>query len=189
MNFFKIKKIEIEILPIIEKGGIGILPTDTLYGIVGSALDKRVVERIYEVRKRDPKKPCIILISRIEDIEKFGVEITKEQRKTLKNIWPGKISVILECNNKNFEYLSRGTGSLSFRVPKKNWLRRILEKTGPLVAPSANVESMPHSQTIEEAKKYFNDKVDFYIDYGKISSDPSKIIRLFSDGSQELIRK
>ena len=163
---------------LLGSGRVGVIPTDTIYGIVGSALDKKVVERIYRLRKRDPKKPMIILIGDICALRLFGIKIDHKMEDALNNVWPGKVSVILPCQSKSFYYLHRGTKTLAFRLPKPLLLRRFLWKTGPLVAPSANINGMPPSKTIAEAKRYFTDGVDFYVNVGSIHSKPSKIIKI-----------
>src|SRR3989344_1179271 len=83
-------------------GGVGVLPTDTLYGLVGSALDKRVVERIYKLRRRSSKKPMIVLIGSKIDVRLFGVHIDRRTSNMLNDLWPGKVSVILPCGSKKF---------------------------------------------------------------------------------------
>lgn len=163
---------------ILKNGGIGVLPTDTLYGIVGQALNKKTVERIYTVKGRTPTKPLIILISSISDLKKFSVSITVQQGIVLAKVWPGKVSVILQCSNKKFEYLHRGTKSLAFRFPKNKKLLEILKKTGPLVAPSANPEGKEPAETISQSKKYFDTEVDFYISGGRKKGNPSTLVSL-----------
>ncbi len=163
---------------LLNAGCVGIIPTDTIYGIVGSALDRQTVEHIYHLRKRDLKKPMIVLIADISDLALFGIKIDHKTEKILNSVWPGKVSVVLPCRSKVFSYLHRGTKTLAFRLPKPLWLRKFLGKTGPLVAPSANVNGMPPSKTIAEARRYFTNKVDFYSNAGSISSKPSKIIKI-----------
>lgn len=177
-----------EVVQIISENGIGIVPTDTLYGIVGKALNKKTVERIYKLRKRNTKKPMIILISSLKELDFFGIKLTKEERKTLKIIWPDKISVIFSCCNTKWNYLHRGTKSLAFRIPAKKFLLKLLKKTGPLVVPSANFEGEKPAITIAEAKKYFGDKIEFYCDFGKLKSKPSTLVRL-QEGKFEVLRK
>jgi L-threonylcarbamoyladenylate synthase len=165
-----------KIIKILKEGGIGVLPTDTIYGLVGSALKKETVERIYKIRKRERKKPFIILISGPQDLKIFGIKIKPFQKELIKKFWPGPYSLIFDCKSEKFEYLHRGKKSLAFRVPKPKWLRKILKEAGPLVAPSANLAGMPHSKTIREAKKYFGESVDFYFDARKIDKKPSTLI-------------
>lgn len=173
---------------VLRAGGVGVMPTDTIYGIVGSALNKRSVERIYRLRKRNLKKPMIILISSLADLKTFGIVPRAASRKILRRVWPGKVSVILPCRSKRFAYLHRGTNGLAFRMPKPVWLNKFLKKTGPLVAPSANTEGAVPARTVGEAKKYFGDKIDFYVDAGRIVSEPSTLIEVRKGGVQ-LIRQ
>jgi len=173
---------------ILKNNGIGIVPTDTLYGIVGSAFSKKAVERIYTVKGRTATKPFIILISSLGDIKDFSIALSAEQKKFLNSVWPGKVSVIIPCPIKKFEYLHRGTQSLAFRLPRKKTLIGLLKKTGPLVAPSANREGEAPAQNVSEAKKYFSDAVDFYSAGGTKKGKPSKIVSLVS-GIPEVVRK
>lgn len=166
-------------IKILKGGGIGIIPTDTIYGLVGQALTESTVERIYKVRKRSPDKPLIILINSISDLKKFGVKIDNQTKKILQKYWPGQVSIILDCNQK-ISYLHRGTKALAFRLPDDEWLRFLLKKTGPLVAPSANPEGLTPALTIRQAKKYFSNLVDFYFDIGKLESEPSTLIKIES---------
>ncbi len=167
-----------KVAKLLSEGCIGVLPTDTIYGLVGSALSREAVARIYRVRRRNPKKPFIILIASFGDLVRFGVAVSTKTRKMLHKLWPGKVSVILPCASKRFSYLHRGTKTVAFRLPAKAGLRALLRKTGPLVAPSANLEGWPPSRTVAEARKYFGRKVDFYLDSGRLFSRPSTLVAL-----------
>ncbi len=170
-----------EEIKLLKKDGIGVLATDTLYGVVGSALSKKAVRRVYEAKGRDDKKPLIILIASLNDLKKFSVRLSANQKHFLENAWPGPVSVILQCKPKKFEYLHRGTESLAFRMPKKKKLAELLKKTGPLVAPSANPQGLNPAKTIAEAKKYFGDTVDFYVAEGTKEGKASTIVSLLAD--------
>lgn len=111
------------------------------------------------------------------DLRKFGVKINPKIKNKLKEYWPGPVSIILDCNKK-FDYLHRGTKALAFRLPNDSWLKSLLKKTGPLVAPSANLEGHSPALTIKQAKRYFSDNVDFYFDRGKLESEPSTLIKI-----------
>jgi len=179
---------------ILRSGGVGVLPTDTLYGIVGSALKPKTVARIYRLRKRNPKKPMIILVASAADTKKFGIAVDAKTKKILSKVWPGKVSVILRVSSrrrrmlKKFRYLHRGTGTLACRVPRPAWLRNLLKKTGPLIAPSANFEGQPPAPTISAARKYFGKNVDFYADAGRLTSKPSTLIKI-EKGEVIILRK
>ncbi len=170
------------------RGGVGIFPTDTLYGIVAPAFSEAAVERIYRLRKRSKKKPSIILIAAPEDIALFGIKAGRKERLFLEKAWPGKVSVILSCPGSEFSYLHRGAYTLAFRVPKNAALRRFLKFSGPLIAPSANPEGKPPAQTIREARRYFGDRVDFYIHRGRLGGKPSRLVEL-KNGEVKILRK
>ncbi len=178
-----------EYINLIKFGKIGIIPTDTLYGIVANALNKDAVEKIYKIKKRQTSKPFIILISSIKDLDLFDVIVTHEQKESLAKLWPGPVSVILEANSNRFDYLHRGSNSLAFRLSNNAELQEFISKTGPLVAPSANPEGLVPAHTIVEAQHYFAQEVDFYIDGGLLNNKPSTIVVLSKTGSIGKIRE
>ena len=100
----------------------------------------------------------------------------------MEKFWPGKVTIIL--------------GDIAFRLPKKKSLIEILNKTGPLVAPSANKEGDKPAETIKEAKEYFGpaspsqggDSVDFYLSGGTLKSKPSTLIKI-ENGKVEILRQ
>jgi L-threonylcarbamoyladenylate synthase len=170
----------------LRRGGIGVLPTDTLYGVVGQALRQKTVQRLYKVKGRKPTKPLIILIASLSDLKKFGIDsdIIQTHKRILEAVWPGPVSVILPVEKKSqikLRYLHRDTKSLAFRLPKKKTLQEFLKKTGPLVAPSANPEGLEPAQTIAQAKKYFGPQVDFYSAGGRKKGNPSALISLLEN--------
>lgn len=147
------------------------IPTDTIYGIVGLALNEKTVERISRIKKRSPEKPFINLIGGWSEVKKFGIDIS--QYKIPENIEPTT-------------YIIEG---ISFRIPNVPELCDLLLKTGPLIAPSANPEGLPPARNIPQAKEYFGDSVDLYVDGGEISGKASRIIKLNIDGSVFVLRE
>lgn len=180
-----------KITSIIKNGGVAVIKTDTLYGIVGLAKDQSVVDRIYSIKKRDLLKPVVVLISGISDITYFGIEINKKIQDQLKNYWPGKVSVLLNVSDSlNLHYVHKGTHCIAFRIPDNNRLIELLKETGPLVAPSANPEGKKPAKNIKEAMSYFGDTVDFYEDGGEcINDQASKIIRITESFDIEIVRE
>jgi L-threonylcarbamoyladenylate synthase len=186
------------LIKVLQKDGVVIMPTDTIYGMVGKAQEEFVVNRIYTIRKRNPDKPCIILIGSMDELEKFSIILTEEQKSKIKEFWhisamaemgeQRATSIVLDCPDPSLEYLHRGTNTLAFRLPASQTFRDLLLKTGPLIAPSANLETIPPSETMEDAKKYFGDSVDLYIDGGTIKNKASKLIKLHKDGNIDIFR-
>lgn len=178
-----------EIRKVLKEDGVAVMPTDTIYGLVGRAESEVAVNRIYDLKKRAPEKPCIILIGNTTELEKFDIHLPLEQKEILVKYWPGPVSIILDCLEEKFSYLHRGTNTLAFRMPQSDSLQALLLEVGPLIAPSANPEGLPPAEDVKEAKKYFGDAVDFYMDRGRIASKPSKLIKLQKDGTESILRK
>ncbi len=197
-----------EAAPFLKNGEIGVIPTDTLYGLVASALDMDAVERVYRVRGREKGKPCIVLIPEISDIDRLfchpelveGSSLSSadssvrrlsrndKNNEMLGRVWPGKVSVIFSCSDTKWAHLHRGTGTIAFRVPEKSDLRELLRNVGPLIAPSANPQGMPPAKTIEEAEEYFGSDADFYVDAGTLDSEPSTVVKI-ENGKLVIVRQ
>jgi len=160
---------------ILSNGGIVVLPTDTIYGIAGSAFSKIAIERMYKIKERDKKKPFIILIPDLKDLKKFKIE----HSNILQNVGMLKgVSILFPCSDKNFSYLHRGTKKIAFRqITQKNKnLYDLIKKVGPIATTSVNPQNLKPAETISEAKKYFSNKIDLYVSGGKKKSNPSTLI-------------
>lgn len=161
-----------EVIQILQSGGVGVLKTDTLYGVVASILYEDAVERVYSLRKRDLHKPCIILIADISQLSdvKDGALLQFMDAK-----WPGPVSIVVPAPDVP-RYLKREEDSIALRIPADTELRELLAQTGPLIAPSANVQGEKPAKNIAEARAYFGEKVDFYVDSGDVENiTPSQL--------------
>ncbi len=174
---------------VLRVGGVAVIPTDTLYGVIASAQNKKAVARLYRLRRRTKGKPFIILISSVSELADFGVTLSAFEKEVLKEVWPGKISVVFPCPHRKFSYLHLGTQSLAFRFPRTPKLIALLKKTGPLLAPSANPEGKPPATTLAEAKSYFGSAVDFYVNAGKKKAGKPSTLISFQNGQVQILRE
>ena len=165
-------------------GGVAVIRTDTLYGIVVRASDEQAVERIFQIKQRDRDKPLIVLLPSAEAAYD-GIEKVREFSERAET----PTTVIVDSPHAP-AWLQHADGSVGYRVPKDPTLHALLEKTGPLVAPSANPQSEPPARTVAEAKKYFGDAIAWYEDGSEVPFDqsPSRIIKIHDDGSSEQLR-
>ncbi len=150
---------------LIRHGAVGVLATDTILGLVASALDRSAVERLYRLRGRPTRKPSIILIGRWCDLHQFDLDLTPARRRSLHHYWPGPFSLILPLTargRKRWPHLHRGGKTLALRLPADNYFRRLLVASGPLIAPSANPEGQRPAATLLEARAYFGNQLAFY---------------------------
>ena len=167
-------------------GAIGVIPTDTVYGVVARASDQAAVTRLYAAKDRE-HKPGTLIAASIDQLETLGLK--RRYLTAVSQFWPGAVSVIIPCADTNLEYLHQGKQSLAVRIPESVELRNMLEQTGPLLTSSANHPGQPTAVTVDQARAYFADRVDFYIDGGDLSDhQPSTIIQIIDD-AVEVIRE
>ena len=117
-----------EIIPSIKREGVAVIPTDTLYGIVARADNSAAVERVYNIRGRDPKKPMIVLIAEKNNLKVFNISLSSAQNKFLDQVWPGKVSVVLSCADKNGNTCIAAAARLHFAFPTTRHSAHFLKK-------------------------------------------------------------
>lgn len=137
--------------------------------------------KVYELKRRNPAKSLIVLIG-------DTAQLYDQPSVDLRDKWPGPNSVILDSPSAP-AWLKNQDGTIAYRLPADDDLRELIVQAGPLVAPSANLESQPPAENIAEAIRYFGDQVDVYVDEGEVPSDrpPSRLWRL-SGGAWERLR-
>ena len=177
---------ETEAISILRNGGVGVLPTDTVYGLVACANNPEAVARLYALKHRE-RKPGTIIAASVEQLIELGVEERYLHR--VEKWWPASLSVETPLGAQ-LAYLHQDTGRQGVRVAADERVRRILKQTGPLATSSANQPGKPHSNTVREAFEHFEDTVDFYVDGGDLSTNaPSTLIKISPDNTIEVIRQ
>lgn len=164
-----------------------VIPTDTVYGVVGKLSSKRAVARMYDVKVRDAQKPVgTILAASLDQVA--AITTSPAALAVAAQYWPGPVSVILPASEA-YAYAHKGEASFAVRIPDNEPLRALLEQTGPLASSSANLQGQPPATTVEQAKTYFGSAISLYIDGGDLSDRmPSKIIRIDDAGNTAIIR-
>lgn len=169
------------------RGGIVVLRTDTLYGIIVSALHANAVELLYDVRQRPKTKAMICLIG--DAGQAFGGDKDTLLHMKTQYVSSSPTTYIVD-NSTAPDYITRGATTCAYRIPNNNTLFKLLQKTGPLLAPSANVSDQAPAHTVQQAWEYFGDKVELYVDDGAVDphQSPSRIVRLSRTGGVEYLR-
>lgn len=116
-----------EIAEVIKAGECIIIPTDTVYGIAASALDKNAVKKIFELKNRAFSKPINILVSNFEMIKKVTKNISLEEKKIMKKFFPGALTIIFEKNDEIPEIVTSGFSTIGIRMPKNKFLLDLID--------------------------------------------------------------
>lgn len=160
---------------ILRAGGVGVLLTDTVYGLVGSARIREAATRVIDAKGRK-YKPGTLIAADTQQL--FDLGIQREHVKAAEQFWPGPVTVVLPTKP-GLEYLDLGLASLAVRIPDHEPITALLKKVGPLLTTSANRPNEPMVKTIQEAQDIFGNRLNFYVNGGRLASPlASTIIRL-----------
>ncbi|MFH1522763.1 MAG: L-threonylcarbamoyladenylate synthase [Patescibacteria group bacterium] len=185
------------IINYIKKGKVIFYPTDTIYGIGCLATNKKAINKIYRIKKRD-KSPLLVLVSSFAMLKKYSF-ISEKQLKYLKKIWQkGKrpSSVILKSKGNLPKELTSGLDSIAVRLPsnlpKHDFLIKIIRGAGvPIVSTSLNISGKEYIGMVDDLGIHFKeDKPDLVVNAGNIKSrKPSKLIDLRDMEDIKVLRK
>ncbi len=168
-----------EIADLLLAGKVGIIPTDTIYGIVAQASNEAAATRVLEVKGRK-YKPGTLIAANLQQIIDLG--IPRRFLTAVDQFWPGPVSVVVPVLGNKLTYLYGGVMSLPVRIPNPADLLNLLIKTGPLITTGANRPNKKPANTIKEAIDIFGSEIDFYVDGGNLENrPPSTIIRVIDD--------
>ncbi|HSW98807.1 MAG TPA: L-threonylcarbamoyladenylate synthase [Candidatus Saccharimonadales bacterium] len=173
--------------PLYAGGAVGVIPTDTIYGLSAAAHLPAAVDKLYKLKHRE-QKPGTVIASSVEQLH--GLGISAEYLDAVAHLWPNPLSIELPVPA-SLDYLGQGTGHCAFRVVADPEVRQLLEQTGPLLTSSANHPGQPAANNIAEALAYFSDQVGFYVDGGERTGRPPSTVarlRLPVDGTLDIIR-
>ena len=170
----------------LRAGGVGVLPTDTVYGLVACANSENAIRKMYSLKRRE-LPPGTLISASVDDLENLGFR--HDDLRRIEQYWPNSLSVVLNATNVA-NYLKQQRKSLAVRIPANETLCELLHRTGPLMTTSANAPKQPTSTSVAQAKDYFGNLVDFYVDAGDIGErPPSTIVGFNKENKLILLRE
>ncbi len=176
-----------KIIKLLKEGKVLICPTDTVYGLICPAFNKKAVERIFEIKKRDKEKPIAVFAENMAEVKKLAY-VNDNQKSFLKENWPGPVTVILKAKKKLSEYIIK-KGTIGIRIPDHKLLKFILkELKEPLAQTSANISGRSATTKIKDIFDQFETEDVAVVNGGDLrGGKPSKVID-FSGGGIKILR-
>lgn len=172
----------------LRSGGVIAYPTDTIYGIGCDIMNKKAIERVYQIKQRPKHKPFSFLCSDLKNISQYA-KVSNYAYKTMRRLLPGPYTIILEGSNDVPKMMLTKRKSAGIRVPNHPICLALIRTLGnPIISTSAATadgESLNEPWLIEER---FGKLVDLIIDGGAVPGQPSSIISLIDD-QPEILRK
>ena len=172
---------------ILRDGGIIIYPTDTVYGLGCDLSNKKGIEKIYELKKRNRKQPLSFVCSDLKHISEYA-KVTDYAYKTMKRLLPGAYTFILEASRLVPKIILPKRSTTGIRVPDNQICLSLVKELGqPIISTSVKTDQGETLGDPSVIKEYFGRMVDLIIDGGIIMPQPSSVISLVDDNI-EIIR-
>lgn len=182
------RKIE-EAAQIIKNGGLVVFPTETVYGIGADGLNTEAVENIYVAKGRKQDKPLILLISNKQMLEDIVEEINEVEAKLMEAFWPGPLTIVFPKKPCVPNIVTGGKNSVGVRLTSGEIALKLIEASGcPIAAPSANISGKASGTAVEDIFEDFKDKVDCFIDGGRIKDALESTVVRVIDGVPTILR-
>ena len=166
----------------LEKGGLVIFPTDTVYGLLCNATNEEAVKKLIRFKNRSPGKAISVFCD--FNLLNELVKITKEQEKIIEEILPGPFTIILPSKHKVDKLLESEKGTLGIRIPKYQLINQLIQRyKKPITATSANLANRPSHYSIKTLLNELSEKqkkmIDLIIDLGQLPRNkPSTVVDL-----------
>ena len=176
-----------EAAKILKDGGIIAFPTETVFGLGVIYDNEASYDRLIEVKKRPPEKPFTLMLSSVEDIDKYAY-VSEVSRKLINKFMPGQFTIILKGKLNLPDYVISKEGNVGIRVPDYKLVQELIHKVGkPLLVPSANRSGEEPATNSDEVINNFKGELDAIILGESVSDVPSTIVLV--DDEVQIIRE
>jgi len=173
----------------LRKGCIIAFPTDTFYALGVDSNNVVAFERLFELKRRPPLKPVILLADSLNMVREYVSDINDHARKLFSAFLPGKLTMVFEPAPGVPSHLLSKDHKIAFRIPDSGLCIKLINQLGrPITGTSANLSGMEPSRSARDVLSYFKGKIDLILDGGEleeekvstiidISVNPPKILR------------
>ena len=166
---------------ILAAGGLLIYPTDTQYGLGCDLTQKKAVEKVYRLKKRDPRSPFSFICSGLTDLAQYA-KVSNFAYRTMRRLLPGPYTFILDGTRLVPQLMLTRRHECGIRVPDHPIVPALVAALGrPIINTSAALEGRPAPAAALDFEDMFKNQVEAVIDGGPAPGRPSTIISLIGD--------
>lgn len=170
-----------KVVGVLRKGGVIAYPTDTCYGFGCDMMNKRALERLYQIKKRRKDKPFSFICADLTNISQYA-KVTNYAYKTMKRLLPGPYTFILEGSKLVPKMMLTKRKTAGIRVPNHQICLQIIEALGnPIISTSV---TLPDRTLLNEPfliDEFIGSQLDAIVDGGMVPGVPSSVISLIGD--------
>jgi len=178
-------------LEVLQKGGVILYPTDTIWGLGCDAANEEAVKRIYEIKKRIDSKSMLILMENVGLLERYVSEVP-EIAYDLIELTDKPLTIVYDGAKNLAKNLIADDGSIGIRITTETFTSDLIRRfKRPIVSSSANISGKPAPACFDEIDSLIIDAVDYVVKYRQDDLQkavPSSIVKLGSGGEIKIIR-
>ncbi|MGE0488349.1 MAG: L-threonylcarbamoyladenylate synthase [Vulcanimicrobiota bacterium] len=165
---------------VLTQGGVIVYPTDTVYGMGCDLLNKRAIERIYQLKKLHRRKPLSFICEDLKQISEYA-QLSNPAYKMMKRLLPGPFTFILNAKNEVPKIVMTKQRTVGIRVPDNDICLGIVRQLGrPLVNTSASGSEDEVVSDPDQIEEQYH-QADLMLADGLLESDPSTVIDFTGD--------
>ena len=172
----------------LQRGGLAVIPTDTVYGIAADAFDPAAVRALLAAKGRGREMPPPVLVSAATTLDALAVRVPGYARALVEEFWPGPLTLVCHQQTSLQWDLGETRGTVAVRMPDHALALEVLERTGPLAVSSANRTGMPAATDADQAEDMLGEVVDVIVDDGESPGGEASTIVDVTGGQGRVLR-
>ena len=174
----------------LKGGDVIVFPTETLYGLGADALNEGAVEKVFQLKGRDPRNPIPVLVLDQEMLLTLVTAIPKTAQQLMDHYWPGPLTLVLPGRKDIPKHLCNPSGGVGVRISSQPIANLLVKGLGhPLTATSANPSGKEPARTVQEATTYFGDRIELFVDGGTLTSKSGSTVVEAMEENLKIIRQ
>lgn len=161
----------------IRSGQVVAVPTETYYGLAVDPENERALAALFALKQRPKHKPILLLISRMEQLERYIAGVPDQYCSLMERYWPGPLTLVFPARTDVSPLLTGDSGTIGIRLTPHPAACRIIDLLGrPITATSANLSNHEPARTAQEARTAFGDKLGYVVDGGPADNNSGSTV-------------
>lgn len=169
-----------EVVEVLQRGGVVVLPTDTVYGLAALPTSAGAVERVFALKGRKADVPIAVLCASAAQALELSEPIPGAA-EVAAALWPGPLTLVLPRRSGVDLHLGEPIHTIGLRVPDHPLVRAVAERAGPIATTSANRHGEATPATADGAAASLTSEPDLVVDGGPLEAAASTVVDATSD--------
>jgi L-threonylcarbamoyladenylate synthase len=174
---------------VLARGGLVVLPTDTLYGVGCDPFNPSAVDALFLAKQRGRDLPLPVLVHTWRQAIGLVEEVTDQAQALIAAWWPGALTLVLREAPAIGWDLGDSRGTVAVRMPKQGFALALIQRTGPLAVSSANRSGEPPPSEIPAIVEQLGDHVGVFFDAGPAAAGAATSIVDLTGPRPRLLRE